>query len=187
MRCMPLATDGGASIWITRSIAPMSMPSSSDEVADEAADLPGLQPVLDLDPLRPRQRAVVGADQRLAGELVQRAGQALGDAAAVDEDQRRAVRLHQFEQARIDRRSRSTRGAGPCEAGPLGISSASPMRAMSSTGTSIVSSSFFFCDVSTIVTGAIIACASRRVRGVNSSWIAVSGRRCRPDPGLTPV
>ena len=33
MRCMPLATDGGASIWMTRSIAPMSIPSSSEEVA----------------------------------------------------------------------------------------------------------------------------------------------------------
>ena len=43
------------------------------------------------------------------------------------------------------------RGAAP--AGPLGISTGSPIRAMSSTGTSMVSSSFFFCDVSTMVTG----------------------------------
>ena len=43
--------------------------------------------------------------------------------------------------------------AGPCEAGPLGISTIWPIFAMSSTGTSIVNSSFFFSDVSTIVTG----------------------------------
>ena len=49
MRCRPLATDGGASIWTTRSIAPMSMPSSSDEVATSAAELAGLEPIFDLD------------------------------------------------------------------------------------------------------------------------------------------
>ncbi len=43
MRCMPLATDGGASIWITRSIAPMSMPSSSEEVATSARSRPALR------------------------------------------------------------------------------------------------------------------------------------------------
>ena len=42
---------------------------------------------------------------------------------------------------------------GDCEAAPLGIATTSPILAMSSTGTSIVSSSFFFSDVSTIVTG----------------------------------
>ncbi len=36
IRCRPLATDGGASICTTRSIAPMSIPSSSDEVATSA-------------------------------------------------------------------------------------------------------------------------------------------------------
>ena len=33
IRCRPRATDFGDSTWITRSTAPMSMPSSSDEVA----------------------------------------------------------------------------------------------------------------------------------------------------------
>ena len=32
-RCSPLATDGGASTWTTMSTAPMSIPSSSEEVA----------------------------------------------------------------------------------------------------------------------------------------------------------
>ena len=42
MRCMPEATEGGVSIWITRSTAPMSMPSSSDEVATRAGRRPAL-------------------------------------------------------------------------------------------------------------------------------------------------
>ena len=47
--------------------------------------------------------------------------------------------------------------AGPCAAGPLGISSISPIFAMSSTGTSICSSSRFFCEVSTMVTSRYLA------------------------------
>jgi hypothetical protein len=42
---------------------------------------------------------------------------------------------------------------GPWEAGPLGISCGWPIAAMSSTGTSMRRSSFFFAEVSTIVTG----------------------------------
>ena len=40
MRCRPLATEGGASICTTRSMAPMSMPSSSDEVATSPRSRP---------------------------------------------------------------------------------------------------------------------------------------------------
>ena len=43
MRCMPLATDGGASIWMTRSIAPISMPSSSEDVATRPRMSPALR------------------------------------------------------------------------------------------------------------------------------------------------
>ena len=103
MRCMPLATEGGASICTTRSIAPMSMPSSSEEVATRPRMRPGLQPVFDLDALRPRERAVVRANECLAGELVERRRQPLGDAAAVDEDQRGAVRLHELQEPGMDR------------------------------------------------------------------------------------
>ena len=152
MRCMPLATDGGASIWIDEIDRAHVDAELERRGRDQAADLSGLQPVFDLDALRPRERSVVRADQRLAGQLVERAGEPLRDAAAVDEDQRRAVRAHQFEQARMDR-APDRRPRSPPAAGPLGMSSVSPIRAMSSTGTSIVSSSCFFCDVSTIVTG----------------------------------
>ena len=71
---------------------------------DERAQRAGLEQILDLDALRPRNRSVVRADQRFAGQLVERAGQPLGEPAAVDEDQRRAVRANQLEQARVDRR-----------------------------------------------------------------------------------
>ena len=43
MRCSPLATDGGVSTWITRSTAPMSMPSSRLEVATTAFSRPVLR------------------------------------------------------------------------------------------------------------------------------------------------
>ncbi|MDI2022714.1 hypothetical protein PJL18_03256 [Paenarthrobacter nicotinovorans] len=42
-RCSPLATDGGDSTWITRSTAPMSMPSSKEDVATTQRSLPDLR------------------------------------------------------------------------------------------------------------------------------------------------
>ena len=104
MRCRPLATDGGASICTTRSMAPMSMPSSSDEVATSARRRPALSRSSTSIRCAPRDRSVMRAHQRLARQLVQRAGQPLGQPAAVDEDQRRAVRANQLEQPRVDRR-----------------------------------------------------------------------------------
>jgi hypothetical protein len=56
MRCSPLATEGGASICTTRSIDPMSMPSSSDEVATRPA-VSDLELIFNLHPLLARQRA----------------------------------------------------------------------------------------------------------------------------------
>ena len=137
MRCRPLATDGGASIWTTRSMAPMSMPSSSDEVATSAAQRAGLEQVLDLDALRPGDRAVVRADERLARQLVERAGQPLGEPPAVDEDQRRAVRANQLEQPRVDRRPDRRPRVADRRPGRSGMSSAVASLAMSSTGTSM--------------------------------------------------
>ena len=83
---------------------------------DQAANQPGLQLVFDLDPLRPGERSVVRPDQLLARELVDRAGEPLRHAAAVDEDQRRAMRAHQFEQPWVDRapdRRPRRAGGGP--------------------------------------------------------------------------
>src|SRR5665648_379824 len=44
-RCRPEATDGGAPTWTTRSTAPMSMPSSRDDVATTAGRWPDLSSV----------------------------------------------------------------------------------------------------------------------------------------------
>ena len=59
-RCSPRATDFGLSTWITRSTAPMSMPSSRLDVATRQGSA-RLQVLLDHDPLLPSQRPVVRA------------------------------------------------------------------------------------------------------------------------------
>jgi hypothetical protein len=58
---------------------------------------------------------VVRERELLAGGLVQIGGEALGEAAAVDEDHRRAVRAHELDEARMDARPdrpRDARGLG---------------------------------------------------------------------------
>ena len=103
-RCRPRATDFGDSTWITRSTAPMSMPSSSDEVATRHGIAARLQSSSIVDALLARERAVVGARELALGELVQPQREPLGEAAVVDEDDRRAVRLDEPEDLRVDRR-----------------------------------------------------------------------------------
>ena len=61
IRCRPRATDFGDSTWITRSTAPMSMPSSSDEVATRHGIRPAFRSSSTITPLLARERAVVGA------------------------------------------------------------------------------------------------------------------------------
>ena len=107
----PDATDGGASICTTRSTAPMSIPSSSEDVATIAGSSSALQPVLDLEALLPRDRAVVRERDLLARCLVQRGGEPLREPPAVDEDHRRAVRADELDETRVDRRpDRAARG-----------------------------------------------------------------------------
>ena len=103
---------------------------------DQTADLSRLEAILDLDALRTGQRPMMRSHQHLAGELVQRRGESFRDAPAVDEDQRRPVCANQLQESRMDRRPDRSPD-GPCDAGPLGISSGWPTFAMSSTGTSI--------------------------------------------------
>ena len=93
---------------------------------DEARDQAGLQQLLDLGPLLARERAVVGARDRLVGELVEPQGQPLGEPAVVDEDDRRAVLPHEVEQGGIDRgpdraRRRLVAGAHHDLGGPCGL------------------------------------------------------------------
>ena len=103
MRCMPLATEGGASIWMTRSTAPMSMPSSSVEVAQRARIWPAFNCSSMTERCARGERAVMGAGDRLAGQLVQRAGQPLGHLAAVDEENGRVALANDLQQARMNR------------------------------------------------------------------------------------
>ena len=70
----------------------------------EARDPAGLEVLLDLEPLLPRDRAVVREDELLAGELVESLREPLGEPAAVREDDGRAVGPDQLEQPRVDRR-----------------------------------------------------------------------------------
>ena len=81
---------------------------------DDRRELAALQPVLDLLPLLARDRAVVRERDLLPRSLVQRRREPLGQAAAVDEDHRRAVRADELDQPRVDRRpDRTARGAAP--------------------------------------------------------------------------
>ena len=58
---------------------------------DDRRKLAAFEAVFDLDALGPGDRAVVGLGDLFVGELVDRRGEPLGQAAAVDEDHRRAV------------------------------------------------------------------------------------------------
>ena len=71
MRCSPRATDFGDSTCSTRSTAPMSMPSSSDDVATRHGSSPALSISSTTSALLARERAVVGA-----GDVARRASSA---------------------------------------------------------------------------------------------------------------
>ncbi len=82
---------------------------------DEAGNPSALQQLLDLDPLLAREGAVVGAGDLLFGQLVEPEREPLGEAAVVDEEDRRAVPAHEAQQLGIDRgpdRLRVALGAG---------------------------------------------------------------------------
>ena len=70
---------------------------------DQAAKRPCLELVLDEHSLLARDRPVVGSHQVFAGELVDARRKAFGEASRVDEDDRRAMRLDELEQPRVDR------------------------------------------------------------------------------------
>ncbi len=176
MRCRPLATDGGASICTTRSIAPMSMPSSSEDVAT-----------------RPRSRPSFSASS-----MSTRCGRASdpwwartrgSPASSFSAAARRSATRRLLTKISVevcDCTSASSRGwiavqidgrVGPCEAGPLGMSIGSASRAMSSTGTSIFSRSALRRPASTMVIGrAGVAAVSAPVNSWAISLAASAGR-----------
>ena len=80
----------------------MSMPSSSEAVATIALQFAALEPLLGRKPAFLRQAAVMRGDRILAETVREFAGDPLGHAAGVDEDERRAMALDQFGEAAVD-------------------------------------------------------------------------------------
>ena len=78
---------------------------------DEAAKGPCFQLVLDEQSLLARDRPVVRSYEVFARQLVDARRQALRQASRVDEDDRRAMRLDQLEQSRVDRGPDAVEGA----------------------------------------------------------------------------
>ena len=113
-RCSPRATDFGDSTWITRSTAPMSMPSSSDEVATRHGISPFFKQLLHLDALLAGERAVVRAGELALGQLVQPQGQPLRQPPVVDEDDRRPVLLDETGGSPGRSTARSSGRRAPC-------------------------------------------------------------------------
>ena len=124
IRCRPRVTDFGDSTWITRSTAPMSMPSSREEVATRQGSWPDLsisstsvRSSWEREPWWARaylgrgiasiaSPGVLGGRSSCSlprGELVEALRQALGGAAGVDEDDRRVVFADQLQQLGVDR------------------------------------------------------------------------------------
>ena len=99
----------------------MSMPSSSEDVATRHGIRPAFSCSSIVHALLARERAVVRAGDLLLGELVEPQREPLGEAAVVDEDDRRAVRSHELEQRRVDRRpDRRAPRSVPASNSPVG-------------------------------------------------------------------
>ena len=183
MRCRPRATEGGASICTTRSTAPMSMPSSSDEVATSARQRRRASaPPRSACALLARDRAVVGAGELLAGQLVQRSAGA-PRAAVVDEHHRRAV---------CARRARAARGwmAGQIVVSAPGRPALSPVRrrvaaarVMSSTGTSTSRSSSLLRPGIDDRDGTVAVAAEKRATSSSGRCVADRPMRCSSRAG----
>ena len=117
----------------------------------EAGQLAGLELLLDDEALLARQRAVVGAGDRLLGELVEAQREPLGGAPVVDEDDRRAVLADEREHLGVDRGpDRLARRLAAGERVEVEVSRCSGST-MLSTGTWIFRSSGLRVPVSTIV------------------------------------
>ena len=125
MRCSPAVTDLGDSTWSTRSTAPMSMPSSSEEVATRQGSSPDFSRSSTIsrssrasEPWWARAMRRPGSPSS-PGQLVQPHRQPLGAAAVVHEDDRGAVLAHQLAAARGRSPARSSAGGRRCPAQAL--------------------------------------------------------------------
>ena len=110
-RCRPLATEPGEETCTTRSTAPMSIPSSSEDVATMHGSVPALSASsTSLRASRESEPWCARATGSLA-QLVEAQREPLGHAPAVDEHDRRAVRAHELEQLGVERRPERVRAA----------------------------------------------------------------------------
>jgi hypothetical protein len=175
MRWSPDATELGASTWMTRSTAPMSMPSSSELVATTAGSRPALRSSSIsvrcsrlTEPWWARASSVSASSLRLAHSRSAR---------------RRELANTMVERwARISSTSRSSmwgqmeERSGTPEADPdAGSSDGSPMAAMSSTGTTTARSNAFSLGGATTLTGR----GPPRKRATSSSGRTVADRPMR--------
>ena len=152
----------------------MSIPSSSDEVATSARSCPALS----ASSISTRcSRAIEPWCERTSGSpasSLSAAGEPLGEAPAVHEEQRGLVRADQLEQARVDARPDRRAHRALRRRPARDVAPRSPSFAMSSTGTSTVSASAFGWRASTIVTG-------RQVTGgCSARELMRAGSRARP-------
>ena len=174
MRCRPRATAPGDSTWITRSTAPMSMPSSSDDVATSPFSRPDLSSSSiisrrsrDSEPWCAFTSSTAGgaptcsAETNGASSPVSRSEASSLSRVASRSARRRALTKISVERCSCTRSSRRgciagqmLRRTGPAAAGPLvGSSITWPSSAMSSTGTTTSISSGLRMPASTMVTG----------------------------------
>ena len=80
------------------------MPSSRRAGGDQRREPARLELLLDGEALLARDAAVVGFDEFLAGQLVEALGESLGEAPAVDEDDRAAMAADELEDRGVDGR-----------------------------------------------------------------------------------
>ncbi len=158
IRCSPVATDDGASTCTTRSMAPMSMPSSSDDVATSAGSFPAL-----------RASSTSSRCSRATDPWWARTSSS--PASSLSRAARRSARRREFTNTSVDTWPRTMsrrigwmagqmdeRTSGSPAAGPLSTSASStlmgrPSSAMSSTGTTTCTSRALRVPASTMVTG----------------------------------
>ncbi len=101
-RCSSAEIARGVAIWHTRSTCPMSMPSSSEEVATSAFSSPRFSSLLGVEALLARQAAVVRGDLVFSQTIGQRARQALRQAPGVHEYQSGSMLVDQLHQPFVD-------------------------------------------------------------------------------------
>ena len=139
MRCRPRATEPGDSTWTTRSTAPMSMPSSSEDVATIARSRPAFSASSISIRCSRASEPWCARTRSSSASSLRRAAAARPGGARYEHD-RRAVRADQLEEPRVDRRPDRGRAAAAVGDGRAGrrrqlARPTSPSSAMSSTGT----------------------------------------------------